>query len=235
MTSKYLASLLFTSALAVALGLAGIIGIQKALPEKEDRKMNNAPNVLIVPVMLENDKSESISKDTLTDIINHLSTQIAFSYTIGKIEILPEDFLDKKRNQVNAQLALGTLNSRYRKEQAFRVIFLIREDLFLPGYNFIFGLALPGGKSAIISDAQLISRNFTISEKDKRKLYLRRLAKVSLHELGHTLMLSHSKNPKSVMKYHNSVSELDTTGDYLLLEDKERIINRYPFLKEYVK
>ena len=74
--------------------------------------------------------------------------------------------------------------------------------------NNIFGLGFISGNACIISDARLVSSDTA--------LYLNRMRKVILHEVGHNLGLPHCSNDSCIMSESNGniVSLNQTGGDY---------------------
>ena len=74
--------------------------------------------------------------------------------------------------------------------------------------KIIFGLGYVSGNSCIITDSRLISTDTA--------LYLNRLRKVILHEMGHNLGLQHCSNETCIMSESNGniVSLNKTGGDY---------------------
>lgn len=74
-------------------------------------------------------------------------------------------------------------------------------DIYHPGYNFLFGLALPKSKKAVVSLYRLRSDDFCLE--------LERIIKESIHELGHILGLNHCWTPRCVMNFSNTIWEVD--------------------------
>lgn len=245
MTNPKMKTILLSSLtilLASLLTIVGIQGILRAIMEENKKNFGETPIIEIVPVNFRgiNRSHEEIgsyaSQEILNDLIKALSSKIAVSYNVVEPVKLPAITIDKERDQVNAQSALNGLSLAHKNTKAFRVVFLTSEDLFVPGLNFVFGIAQPGGRFCIASDARLYPKPKVTPLNEREKyLYIRRLSKVILHELGHTWMLPHSNDNRSLMKFHNSVLELDKTGDELLAEDRKMIIKRFPFLEPYIK
>lgn len=89
-----------------------------------------------------------------------------------------------------------------------------------PAYKYadwgIMGLAYCPGKSAVVSD-------FRLRTKDQ-KLYFSRLKKVAIHEFGHNLGLSHCTNKRCVMTDAvESIITIDRARLALCDECKERL------------
>jgi archaemetzincin len=76
-------------------------------------------------------------------------------------------------------------------------------DLFVPGLNFVFGLAV--GNTAVISLARLRS------EKNEY-VFRERALKEAIHELSHTFGFQHCPDIKCVMHFSNCLEDTDIKG-----------------------
>jgi archaemetzincin len=83
-------------------------------------------------------------------------------------------------------------------------------DLTVPGLNFVFGLADPGSRAAVISLARLYPE-FYGQPRDPRR-FKERAVKEAVHELGHLWGLGHCPNPACVMFFSNSLANTDRKG-----------------------
>jgi archaemetzincin len=83
-------------------------------------------------------------------------------------------------------------------------------DLFVPGLNFIFGLADPRGRCAMISLARLYPEFYGQPRNPGR--FKERALKEAIHELGHLWGLDHCANPACIMFFSNSLTDTDRKG-----------------------
>lgn len=117
---------------------------------------------------------------------------------------------NRNRNQYNGEVLLKELK-KFVSLQAHKTIFVTREDLFSSNLNFVFGLAM--GNACIVSTARLDPRFYgEVSGKNMtkaRELFIERVEKEALHELGHTMALPHCEDKKCVMVFSNSIKDVD--------------------------
>ncbi len=85
-----------------------------------------------------------------------------------------------------------------------KMVGLLDEDITVPGLNFVFGLAEIGGQAAVVSTHRLRA--------GPERLFLERVLKEVIHELGHTFGLGHCRDRRCVMSFSNSVMEVDLKG-----------------------
>ncbi|MBE0517007.1 MAG: peptidase [Methanophagales archaeon] len=99
-----------------------------------------------------------------------------------------------KRLQYNASTLLNYLinvMSRVGTNEDVVSLWILRDDLYVEGMNFVFGVAHPG-KAAVLSTHRLDSLDL--------------INKEAIHEIGHVLGLPHCTN-ECVMQFSNSVDE----------------------------
>lgn len=154
-------------------------------------------------------------------ILNKLKKSLEWNFRdfIDSVEISTNQLLlntsdyDQSRRQYNASLILGRIMEDNIKNQYFRVLGVIDEDIYTRYLNFVFGIALlpkkPFNKStsgAIISVTRL--REEFYRRKEDPPLFELRILKEAHHELGHTFGLKHCENI-CVMKFSNSLADTD--------------------------
>jgi len=134
-----------------------------------------------------------------------------------EVVILPKEKLRRShyvsaRNQYDA-LRIMNWAKAHMPYQGFRYIVVLDEDIFSDSLNFIFGQAEMPGKLCVISLARFADTENHIASWE-RALFKRRTANLLLHELGHTFNLQHCYNDDCVMKFANSLVELDNQPDH---------------------
>lgn len=90
---------------------------------------------------------------------------------------------------------------------SFRILGVTAADLYIPIFTFVFGEAQLDGKAAIIS--MFRPRGDADGLLPPRPVLLRRLIKLSLHELGHTFGLGHCRQPGCLMGFSANLEKLD--------------------------
>jgi archaemetzincin len=118
----------------------------------------------------------------------------------------PELPFDPSRGQYNSTLFLAQL-LRGLDPGASKVLGVTSVDLFVPVLTFVFGEAQLDGKAAVVSAHRL--RNEAYGLPPDEAVFLERLDKEALHELGHTYGLVHCTNPNCVMRSSTYVEEID--------------------------
>jgi len=151
-----------------------------------------------------------VERDLLNFLCRRLEEIFPFPCKVGKS--LPEPFYayDRNRNQYNSRLILNKMETEFFDE-AEKVLGVANFDLYTPGLNFVFGLACLRGKYGIIALPRLRQSFYGLPEDED--LYLSRVTKEAVHELGHTFGLDHCKDKECVMYFSNSLRDTDYKGE----------------------
>ncbi len=170
------------------------------LPEGEKEKPKGAEmKIYIIPV-------GDVEKDTLLRLSWALREQFQAAFEIGEPLPILEDDYRAERGQYFATPILEELKQNIPQD-AEKVLGVLDVDIFVPALNFIFGQADLGGRVALISLTRLREEFYRNEKNDK--LFMERVLKEAVHELGHTFGLRHCQNAKCVMHFSNSLMDTD--------------------------
>ena len=129
-----------------------------------------------------------IDPDILRRLRTALSKFLLLPVRVLHPQPLPPQTYHVIRDQYNAVQLLEFLIDQ-KDNKAFRILGVTAGDLYIPIFTFIFGEAQLNDKTAIISVFRL--RGDAGEPAPTRSVFLARLLKLSLHELGHTFGLKH--------------------------------------------
>ena len=130
--------------------------------------------------------------------------------------------LDPIRKQYYSTLILEKLAEK-APSNVIKVIGLTDVDLFIPIFTYVYGEAQLGGKACVISTYRL-KEGLTFS--NEGDVFMARVIKEVLHELGHTFKLRHCPDTACIMHYCRSIQDVDRKSNQfcryckVLLEDE---------------
>ncbi|MDH4217894.1 MAG: archaemetzincin family Zn-dependent metalloprotease [Candidatus Aminicenantes bacterium] len=130
-----------------------------------------------------------------------------FQVRIVNRKEIPANSYNPQRNQYQAPLFLKALRRCMDPEKKEKVLGVTDKDLYVEGLNFVFGQAELQGSFAMISFTRLHQSFYALPE--DRVLFLKRIKKEAVHELGHTFGLRHCPNSDCVMCFSNSLHDTD--------------------------
>jgi archaemetzincin len=147
-----------------------------------------------------------IDPDILRRLRTALSKFLLLPVRVLHTQPLPPQTYHVIRDQYNAIQLLEFLIDQ-KENQAFRILGVTAGDLYIPIFTFIFGEAQLNGSTAIISVFR--PRGDAGGPAPTRKIFLTRLLKLSLHELGHTFGLKHCLEDGCLMGFSSNLEKLD--------------------------
>lgn len=153
-----------------------------------------------------------IPDNVMEDVAFRLSRvfkSLTFDISQKHIDV-PTHAFNEGRRQYNSSIILEELSHLYNKgvfEGYERVIGLVDVDAYVLGLNFVFGEALLNGPVAIVYLARLKPEFY--GGPSNYELFIERICKEIVHELGHTIGLRHCANPRCVMHFSNSIIDTD--------------------------
>jgi len=156
------------------------------------------------------------SEDVELDILEQVKEPIANIFNLPvviKQDPIPLSMIGyhPTRKQYIASAFLSQLK-RNIKEQSVKANILTHKNLYAPGLNFVFGQAELGGIASVVSTYYLNPKNY--DQPFNYDLFLERIIKEIVHELGHCFGLTHCSNPKCVMRFSNNVLDVDSKEKY---------------------
>ncbi len=132
--------------------------------------------------------------------------EFSFVCTIASRRPIPIGTLNNKRGQYDCKRILKYF-VKTCPDNCFRYIGITDVDIYVPVLKYVFGLAHLGGNCAIISTFRLRPEFYSIAS--NQWLFYDRINKTVLHELGHTVGLTHCLNPECVMFSSTRIEDTD--------------------------
>jgi archaemetzincin len=172
-------------------------------PEPVSPTTSRLRSIALVPVGQVQRQSIAVLQEQLPLKFTGVSCQAV------EIEIKTEKSWNAPSGQHRATSILADLETHAKLLPQDRLLGVTDLDLYAPGMNFIFGEARLPGRVAIVSTCRLKG---TTSYGEAELLSVR-IVKEAVHELGHTLGLTHCKNPSCVMCFSNSLEDTDRKGE----------------------
>lgn len=121
----------------------------------------------------------------------------------------PAYAFDATRSQYDSKTILKRLK-RLDNPRSLKILGIADVDLFIPILKYVFGLAEIHGQCAVISLVRLRPQFYDAPPDSE--LFLARLEKTALHELGHTFGLTHCRDRRCVMCSSTRIEETDAKG-----------------------
>lgn len=174
------------------------------------------PVIIISPI-------GDFKQELLTAVGDRIARTYGYRCETASLLTNIEFSFDPRRNQYHSTAILQKLSDQV-PPHGLKVVGIADVDLFIPILTYVFGEAQLGGKACIVSSYRLSERgSLHRGEVD----FPGRLAKETIHELGHTFKLKHCQQRGCVMHYARSVDDVDYKSKALcrhcriLMEDEK--------------
>jgi len=141
-----------------------------------------------------------------------LSAELAVRCEVLQIGLDPEPSLHGGRQQYYSTDLLARME-KHRAPGCWRLLGVTPFDLYIPILTFVFGEAQLNGGCAVVSTYRLRQEFYGLPS--DAELLQRRLLKEAIHELGHTLGLTHCDDYRCVMAPSHAVEWIDLKSSRL--------------------
>jgi|YelNatPaOPRAMG01_1025707.scaffolds.fasta_scaffold03780_8 archaemetzincin len=172
--------------------------------------------ILIQPLGVIEENTVKAVKDFLSDVF-----KASVEVSARNISI-PSRLYNAGRKQYNSDGVIKWLRSEINFKDGF-VVGLADVDAYVNGLNFIFGEATPTYRICIVYLVRLRQSFYSLT--DNFEVFIERVRKEVLHEVGHLLYLQHCINPKCVMKFSNSIYDTDFKKAMLCPKCSEQLLH----------
>jgi archaemetzincin len=136
----------------------------------------------------------------------------------------PEGAYDEKRGQYKSVEIMKAV-ARYTPADAGRILGVTEVDLAIPTLTFVFGQAQLDGPVAVISLCRLRQEFYGLPADDG--VLRERVVKETLHELGHTLGLTHCVEPKCVMSLATHIGLVDNKDERYCAHCGQQLVRKF--------
>jgi len=148
-----------------------------------------------------------VEDNVLKDVVKHLEKCLSFNVTVWTERPgIPLTMFDFSRGQYRSDEVIAWVYRNFMIKGIDYIAALADVDAYVPGLNFVFGEASPHSRTCIVYLKRL--RPEFYGEHDNVK-FKERVVKEVLHEVGHILGLEHCSNERCVMRFSNSIFEVD--------------------------
>ncbi|HIE23438.1 MAG TPA: archemetzincin [Candidatus Korarchaeota archaeon] len=129
------------------------------------------------------------------------------SISISEAMPVPSSSYDPRRDQYRSSLILDEVLSYFKPGAGDKILGIADVDAYSGHLNFVFGEAYVNGRAAVIYLMRLKPEFYGMNPDEG--LFLERILKEAVHEIGHTLGLGHCENSRCVMHFSNSILDTD--------------------------
>jgi archaemetzincin len=160
-------------------------------------------------------------------LVEDLRTRISKKYKIP-CDILPQNLspdaaFNAERQQYHSSELLNRMQS-YLRPGCWRLLGITAKDLYIPILTFVFGEAQLGGPCAVVSTHRLHQEFYGLPADPE--LLRERLLKEAVHEVGHTVELTHCHDYYCVMSASHSVEWIDLKAADLCPDCESRVLGQ---------
>ncbi|HET8667889.1 MAG TPA: archaemetzincin family Zn-dependent metalloprotease [Terriglobales bacterium] len=163
----------------------------------------------------------AVDQRQLETLRSRISKQSRLPCDVLQQAFTPDFAYHAERQQYHSSEILARMQQHVRPG-CWRMLGITSADLYIPILTFVFGEAQLGGTCALVSTHRLTQEFYGLPP--DRDLLMDRLLKESIHELGHTVELTHCDDYRCVMAPSHAVEWIDLKESYFCPECESRVI-----------
>ncbi|MBI5643496.1 MAG: archaemetzincin family Zn-dependent metalloprotease [Deltaproteobacteria bacterium] len=167
----------------------------------------------------------NVDREVLETLKARLASTFKKDFSICAPIPLPGRGFDDIKEQYSSVDIIRYLEGNGEYGDFEKVLGVIDRDLYVPGFNFVFGQA--GEKASIISLLRLKQEFWGLPE--DIELFFKRAITEAVHELGHSYGLKHCEDPLCVMFFSNTISDTDRKGVWFCMDCEHKLGGLMPW------
>jgi archaemetzincin len=148
----------------------------------------------------------NVDDGLLKDLRPAVEETFQVSCKVLPVRLDPEFAYHGERQQYHSSEILHRMQS-FLTEDSWRLLGIAAVDLYIPILTFVFGEAQMGGPCALVSTHRLRQELYGLPADPK--LFGQRVIKEAVHELGHTVSLTHCDDYRCAMASSHAVEWID--------------------------
>lgn len=157
----------------------------------------------------------------LLDLAPAMANAFGVPCEIASCGFDPEFAFHRERQQYHSSEILARMQGLVRAD-SWRVLGVAAVDLYIPILTFVFGEAQMGGPCAVVSMHRLRQEFYGLPA--DAALLRQRLIKEAVHEIGHTINLTHCEDYRCAMAPSHAVEWIDLKESWLCSACQGRIL-----------
>lgn len=154
----------------------------------------------------------TVNDALLSDLRPDLEEFLHVRCQVLPVRLDPEFAFHGERQQYHSSEILYRMQ-KFVAPDSWRVLGIAAVDLYIPILTFVFGEAQMGGPCALLSAHRLRQEFYGLPA--DHKLCRQRVIKEAVHELGHTMNLTHCNDYRCAMASSHAVEWIDLKDDVL--------------------
>lgn len=148
----------------------------------------------------------NVDNGLLKDLRPAIEETFRISCQVLPARLDPEFAYHAERQQYHSSEILQRMHS-FLQGDSWRMLGVAAVDLYIPILTFVFGEAQMGGPCAVVSVHRLHQELYGLPPDDE--IFRQRALKEAVHELGHTINLTHCEDYRCAMAPSHAVEWID--------------------------